>query len=45
VWRFADYFRARLAFIVAAFNLLVQWHGFQPDAAGMVHLSIAEFSL
>ena len=43
-WR-ADYFRARMAFIIAAFNLLVQWHGFQPDAAGMVHLSIAEFSL
>jgi hypothetical protein len=43
-WR-ADYFRARMAFIIAAFNLLVQWHGLQPNATGMVHLSIAEFSL
>lgn len=43
--RQADYFRARLAYLLAAFNLLVQWHGFQPDANGMVHLSIAEFSL
>ncbi len=23
----ADYFRARMAFILSAFNLLVQWHG------------------
>lgn len=43
--RVADYFRARLAFVIAAFNLLVQWHGCQPDANGMVHLSLAEFSL
>jgi hypothetical protein len=34
-----------MAFIIAAFNLLVQWDGFQPDATGMVHLSIAKFSL
>ncbi len=38
-------FRARLAFTLAAFNLLVQWRGLPPDAAGFVHLSIAEFSL
>jgi hypothetical protein len=42
VWR---YFRARLAYTLAAFNLLVQWHGLQPDEQGRVHLSIAEFSL
>lgn len=42
------YLRARLAFIVAAFNLLVQWdwlHGPKSDEAGFVHLSIAQFSL
>jgi len=39
------YFEARLAFTMAAFNVLVQWHGFQPTAAGFVPLSIAEFSL
>ena len=27
------------------FNVLVQWHGFQPNASGFVPLSIAEFSL
>jgi len=34
------YFQARLAF-----NVLVQWHGFQPNASGFVPLSIAEFGL
>ena len=29
----------------AAFNVLAQWHGFQPNASGFVPLSIAEFSL
>lgn len=43
--RVADYFRARMAFVLAAFNILVQWNGLQPDENGMVHLSIAEFSL
>ena len=42
VW---DYFEARLAWTMAAFNVLVQWHGLQPDDDGFVHLSIAEFSL
>ena len=42
VW---EYFRARLAFTLAAFNILVQWHGLQPDEHGYCHLSIAEFSL
>src|SRR6266550_2055856 len=38
-------FQARLAFTMAAFNVLVQWHGFQPYASGFVPLSIAEFGL
>jgi hypothetical protein len=39
------YFQARLAFTMAAFNVLVQWHGFQPYTSGFVPLSMAEFSL
>src|SRR5499433_3043845 len=39
------YFQARLAFTMAAFNVLVQWYGFQPNASGFVPLSIAEFGL
>jgi hypothetical protein len=39
------YFRARLAFTMAAFNILIGWYGLQPDDDGIVHLSIAEFSL
>ena len=42
VW---DYFRARLAFTMAAFNMLVQWNGLEPDSSGFVHRSIAQFSL
>ena len=42
VW---TYFHARLAFTMAVFNVLAQWHGFQPNASGFVPLSIAEFSL
>jgi hypothetical protein len=42
VW---DYFEARLAFTMAAFNVLVQWHGFQPYASDFVPLSMDEFSL
>ena len=38
-------FHARLAFTMAAFNVLVQWHGLQPTASGFVPLSMAEFSL
>jgi hypothetical protein len=37
--------RARLAFTLAAFNILVQWHGLPVDDEGNIHLSIAEFSL
>ena len=39
------YFQARLAFTMAVFNVLVQWHGLRPNAAGFVPLSIAELSL
>ena len=38
-------FQTRLAFTLATFNRLVQWHGLKPDAHGFVHLSLAEFSL
>lgn len=38
------YFRARLAFTMATFNVLVQWHGLPSDDQGVIHLSIAEFS-
>ena len=41
VW---EYFSARLAFTVAAFNLMVQWDGLKPDDKGFVHLSIANIS-
>jgi hypothetical protein len=43
--RLWHYFQSRLAFTMALFNLLAQWHGLQPDENGFVHLSIAEFSL
>jgi hypothetical protein len=42
VW---EYFEARLAFTMAALNVLVQWHGLPTDEQGFVPLSIAEFSL
>jgi len=42
VW---DYFRARLAFTMAAFNLVVRWRGLKPDDQGFVHLSIADVTL
>src|SRR5262245_47156145 len=42
VW---EYLHARLAFTMAAFNVLVQWHGLRPNASGFVPLSIADFSL
>jgi hypothetical protein len=42
VW---DYLETHLAYIMALFNILVQWHGLQPDESGFVRLSIAEFSL
>jgi hypothetical protein len=39
------YLRARLAFCLAAFNLLAQWDGLHPDADGFVRLNIAQFVL
>jgi hypothetical protein len=42
VW---SYFQARLAFTMAAFNVLAQWDGLRPDPDGRLHLSIARFSL
>jgi hypothetical protein len=39
------YFESRLAYTMALFNILVQWHGLRPDENGFVRLSIAEFSL
>ena len=38
-------FQARLAFTMAAFNVLVRWHGLLPNASGFVPLLMAEFSL
>jgi hypothetical protein len=38
------YFRARVAWIMAAFNILAQWT-LEVDEQGMVHMSIAEFGL
>ena len=40
-----EYFKSRVGYTMALFNLLVQWHGLEPDETGMVHLHIAEFSL
>jgi hypothetical protein len=37
--------QARLAFTMAAFNVLVQGHGFLPNASGFGPLSMAELSL
>jgi hypothetical protein len=39
------YFEMRLAYTMAMFNVLVQWSGLQADEHGVIHLSIAEFSL
>jgi hypothetical protein len=40
-----EYFHTRLAFTIAALNVLGQWHGIRPTASGFVPLSMAEFSL
>ena len=42
VW---EYFCMRLAFLVALFNLLVQWEGLPLDERGCGHRSLAPFSL
>ena len=38
-------FEAHLAYLVVAFNILVQWNGMQPDENGRIHRSIAHFTL
>ena len=38
-------FEAHLAYTMAAFNILVQWDGMQPDTNGRIHRSIAHFTL
>ena len=43
--RAPEYVRARLAFTMAAFNVLAQWHGLPADEEGFVCLSTAEFAL
>lgn len=40
-----EYFKSRVGYTMALFNILVQWHGLSPDDNGFVPLSIAEFSL
>ena len=42
VW---DYFKSHLGYLMAAFNIMVQWDGLKVDPQGVVHLSIARFSL
>ena len=38
-------FEAHLSYLMAAFNILVNWNGLQPDANGHIHRSIAHFTL
>ena len=40
-----NYFKTRLAFTMALFNLLVPWNGLPIDNDGFVPLSMAQFSL
>ncbi|HWP42405.1 MAG TPA: hypothetical protein VNO14_04170 [Blastocatellia bacterium] len=42
VW---EYFGMRLGYLMAIFNLLIQWRGIEVDEQGVSHLSLAEFSL
>jgi hypothetical protein len=43
--RLWPYLRSRLAFAMAAYNLLVQWDGLKPDEHGFIELHLAQFSL
>ena len=43
--RLWDDFETHLAFGMALFNILVQWHDLTPDEQGFIKLSICEFSL
>ncbi len=38
-------FEAHLSYLMAAFNILVQWDGLEPDENGRIHRSIAQFVL
>ena len=38
-------FEAHLAYLMMAFNILVQWDGLEPDETGHIHRSIAQFVL
>ena len=38
-------FEAHLSYQIAAFNILTQWHGLEPDEKGRLHRSIAQFVL
>jgi hypothetical protein len=40
-----EYFCTRLAFLLALFNILVQWEGLPLDVHGCAHRSLAHFSL
>ena len=42
VW---SYFKSRVGWTMALFNILVQWNGIEPDETGFVSLSIANFGL
>ena len=39
------YFKMRLGYTMTMFNVLASWYGLQYDKDGILHLSIAEFSL
>jgi hypothetical protein len=43
--RVRSYFEMHLAYTVSMFNVLTQWYDLQADTDGIIHLSIAEFSL
>ena len=38
-------FEAHLSYLMAAFNILTQWNGLEPDDNGRIHRSIAHFTL
>lgn len=40
-----EYFKSRIGYYMASFNILTQWNGLQPKQDGFVPLSIAQFSL
>lgn len=40
-----EYFRNRVGWTMALFNVLIAWTGLEPDESGFVNLSIAHFSL